>query len=338
MKHSSDPCTVRLRGVARATLILCAIAILALLPSTPATAAGAPSPAIEENGPPVNVLLLFASPRLTPAQIALDEAFRSTLTTRLSSPIYFYTEYLDLTLFEGDEPRPELRALLKQKYRPVKLDLVVAFASRALRFAAQNRADLFPGAPIVFASVDRAAVSHLKLDGDVAGVFLNVDWAGTLDAALRLQPDTHRVILITGSASIDRVWQDAARRQLGDRYRNAVNIEYVSNLSVDKVLQRVAPLSKGTIVLFGAFSRDATGQNLIGAEVVQRVAASAGVPVYAAAETYVGGGVVGGSVVSFSGQGMRAGELAASVLNGNRGQPHDDRGANAYVFDWRQLQ
>jgi len=344
MKHWSDsPCALRLlRGVARAALLLSALLVLVpavvLVPAALATAADAPAPVIEENEPPLNVLMLFASPRLTPAQIALDEAFRSTLTTRLSSPIYFYTEYLDLTLFEGDEPRPELRALLKQKYRPVKLDLVVAFASRALRFAAQNRADLFPGAPIVFASVDRAAVSHLKLDGDVAGVFLNVDWAGTLDAALRLQPDTHRVILITGSASIDRVWQDAARRQLGDRYRNAVNIEYVSNLSVDKVLQRVAPLSKGTIVLFGAFSRDATGQNLIGAEVVQRVAASAGVPVYAAAETYVGGGIVGGSVVSFYGQGMRAAEIAASTLNGDRPQPRDDRGANAYVFDWRQLQ
>src|SRR5262249_43287051 len=167
--------------------------------------------------------------------------------------------------------------------------------------------------------------------------WLSVDWAGTLDAALWLQPDTHRVVVITGNAGIDRVWQDAARRQLGDRY-NRVSIEYLPNLPVDYVVQRVAALSKGTIVLFGAFSRDATGQNLIGAEVVRRVAASAGVPVYAPVETYVGGGVVGGSVVSFSGQGERAAALAASVLNGNRTQPHDDRGANAYVFDWRQLQ
>ena len=336
MKHSSDPCTVRLRGVARATLILCAI--LALLPSAPATAADEPSPAIEENRPPVNVLLLFASPRLTPAQIALDEAFRSTLTTRLSSPIYFYTEYLDLTLFEDDEPRPELRALLEQKYRPIKLDLVVTFASRALRFVVQNRARLFPGAPVVFASVDRAAVGNLRLDEDVAGIWLNVDWAGTLDAALRLQPDTNRVVVITGTASNDRVLQDAARRQLGDRYGNGVSIEYRSNLSADQVVQRVAALSKGTIVLFGPFSRDATGQNLISAEVVRRVAASAGVPVYAPAETYVGGGIVGGSVVSFHGQGVRAAEIASSMLNGDRPQPRDDRGANAYVFDWRQLQ
>ena len=83
-----------------------------------------------------------------------------------------------------------------------------------MRFAVQNRADLFPGAPIVFSSVDRSALGDLKLDDDVTGIWLNVDWAGTLEAALRLQPGTRRVVVITGTSAIDRVWQAAARRQL----------------------------------------------------------------------------------------------------------------------------
>ena len=312
-------------------------ALLALLVAAPtARAADGPAPAAEETGHQVNVLLLYASPRLTPAQIALDEAFRSTLTSRLSDPVYFYTEYLDLTLFTGDEPRPELRALLRQKYGRVKLDLVVALGSRALRFAVQNRADLFPGAPIVFASVDRAAVADLKLDDDVTGLWLNIDWAGTLDAALRLQPDTRRAVVITGTAATDRVWQAAARRQLAP-YQGRIDVTYLTDLSVDEVLNRVAALSKGTVVLFGAFSRDATGQALISAQVVPRVAASAAVPVYGPAETYVGGGIVGGHVVSFHSQGVRGAELASSVMRGNRSRPTDAE-TNIYVFDWRQLQ
>src|SRR5262252_7062823 len=298
--------------------LLGALALLvALLIAAPAPAADSLSSVIDENQRPLNVLLLFASPRLTPAQIAIDEAFRSTLTSRVSAPVYFYTEYLDLTLFRGDEPRPELRELLTQKYHSVKLDLVVAVASRALRFAVQNRAALFPGAPVVFVSVD---------------------WAGTLDAALRLQPETRRVVLITGTSATDRVWLDAARRQLGaDRYRQRVAIDYVTDLSLEQVLRRVAGLSQGTIVLFVGFSRDATGQNLIGAEVVRRVAASSGVPVYGPGETYIGGGIVGGQVVSFHGQGVRAAELGVRVLAGDRPRPADG-GVNAYVFDWRQLQ
>src|SRR5438093_10152947 len=186
MNRSSDgPFVVRLsRGVARATLALWPL-LLTLAISTPAMAADGVVPAIDETERPVNVLLLFAAPRLTPAQIVIDEAFRSTLTSRLSAPVYFYTEYLDLTLFHGDEPRPELRALLERKYRGVKLDLVVALASTALRFAIQYRADLFRGAPVVFASVDRAALGDLPLRDDITGIWLNADWARPLDAALR---------------------------------------------------------------------------------------------------------------------------------------------------------
>ncbi|MGH7344670.1 MAG: GAF domain-containing protein, partial [Candidatus Rokuibacteriota bacterium] len=336
-RSSDDPCGAwQLRAGLRATLARGAL-LAALLIAAPAMGADGVSPVIDETQRPINVLLLFASPRLTPAQIVIDEAFRSTLTSRVPAPVYFYTEYLDLTLFQGDEPRPELRALLTHKYRGVKLDLVVALASRALRFAVQNRAELFPGAPIVFAGVDRAALGDLKLADDVTGLWLNVDWAGTLDAALRLQPDTKRVVLITGTSATDRVWRDAARRQLdADPYRGRIAVEYPTGLSVDQVLQRVAVLSQGTIVLFGGFARDATGQNLLGAEVVRRVAASSRVPVYGPGETFIGGGIVGGHVVSFHTQGVRAAELALRVLGGERPRPTDGA-SNLYVFDWRQL-
>jgi PAS domain S-box-containing protein len=338
MNRSSETAGIarRSRAARRAALVPWAL-LLVLSMAPPARAAADVSPVIDESRRTVNVLLLFASPRLTPAQIAIDEAFRSTLTSGLSAPVYFYTEYLDLTLFQGDEPRPELRTLLRQKYRSVKLDLVVALASRALRFAVQSRADLFPGAPIVFASVDRDAIGNLALGDDVTGLWLNPDWAGTLDAALRLQPDTRRVLLISGTAAVDRVWLAAAKRQLGaERYRERVEIDYVTDLSVDQALKRVAGLSTGTIVLFGAFTRDATGQNLLGAEVVRRVAAASAVPVYGPGETYIGAGIVGGYVVSFHAQGLRAAELAVRVLAGERPRPADGQ-TNAYVFDWRQL-
>src|SRR5258705_6625785 len=114
MDRSSDGSGVvrLLRGVPRPTSLLWAL-LLTFLISSPAIAADGPSPILDETERPVNVLLLFASPRLTPAQMVLDEAFRSTLTSRLSAPVFFYTEYLDLTLFQGDESPPELRTLLE---------------------------------------------------------------------------------------------------------------------------------------------------------------------------------------------------------------------------------
>jgi PAS domain S-box-containing protein len=322
------------RGFRRPAIVSCAL-LTVLVAAPMARAADGPAPVADGTGRQLNVLLLYAAPRLTPAQIALDQAFRSTLSSRLSDPVYFYTEYLDLTLFTGDEPRPELRALLRQKYSRVKLDLVAALNSRALRFAVHHRGALFPGAPIVFASVDKGAAADLKLDDDVTGLWLNVDWAGTIDAALRLQPDTRRAVVIAGTGSPDRVWLAAARTQLAP-YRERIDVVYLTDLTLEQVVTRVAALSTGTVVLFGVFSRDATGQDLIAAEVVRRVTASASVPVYGPADTFIGGGIVGGHVVSFQAQGERAAELALSVLRGNRPRP-TDAGTNVYMFDWRQL-
>ncbi len=61
------------RGVPRAALASAAL-LLALLAPPPMAAADPSPPAGRAS---YNVLLPFASPRLTPAQVAIDEAFRS---------------------------------------------------------------------------------------------------------------------------------------------------------------------------------------------------------------------------------------------------------------------
>ena len=74
------------------------------------------------------MLLLFGAPRLTPAIEAVDTVLRSTIESRSPVPVTFYTEYLDFNLFGGDEPQPELRALLQRKYATRPIDLIVALA------------------------------------------------------------------------------------------------------------------------------------------------------------------------------------------------------------------
>src|SRR5262245_7698696 len=100
--------------------------------------------------PDRRVLLLYSEPRLIRAVVDLDATFRSTLESQSSVPVSFYTEFLDLNLFDGTVPLPALRELLRRKYEARPLDLIVAAGSRALRIAVHNRGDLFSNAPIVF--------------------------------------------------------------------------------------------------------------------------------------------------------------------------------------------
>jgi two-component system, LuxR family, sensor kinase FixL len=283
-----------------------------------------------------NVLVLHAYPRLSPPVVSIDEAFRSTLETQSPFPIYFYTEYLDLSLFDGDTPQRELHALLRRKYASQDIDLILAGGSRALRVALQNRVDLFSGAPLVFVGVDRMGVADLRLDVDVTGTWLRQDWTGTLDLARRLQPDTRGAVVVAGGSPADQTWVVAARRQL-DANPEGLEIRYLTDRSLAQILEQVGALPPQTVVLVGAFQRDATGQNFTTRDAIARIAAASRVPVYVLQDHSVGIGSVGGQVVSFESHGRMAAELALRVLRGERPAP-TDAGTTVPMLDWRQLQ
>jgi PAS domain S-box-containing protein len=282
-----------------------------------------------------HVLILYTEPRLTPAIITADQALRTTLQGRWPGSIDFYTEYLDLSMFEGDAPERELYDLLRKKYAHRPLDLVVAAGSRALRIALRSRRELFSGAPIVFFAVDQAAAADLELDDRVTGVWLNLDWRGTLDAALRLQPRTRRAVVVAGTSPIDKIWLGAARQQLAV-YQGRVEISYLTDLSMADMLERITALPVHTVLLAGTVWRDAAGRAFIPRDALRQIVSVSPVPVYGLADTLVGAGIVGGRVVSYESQGTRAAELGLQVLRGGSPAPIGG-GTNVYMFDSRQL-
>jgi len=72
-------------------------ALLLLATATPTVArSGSPGAEVSRWDQPRNVLLLHAYPRLSPAVVSVDEAFREMLAAASPFPVYFYTEYLDL--------------------------------------------------------------------------------------------------------------------------------------------------------------------------------------------------------------------------------------------------
>jgi hypothetical protein len=173
--------------------------------------AGSPGPA--GTGAVKHVLWLAMSP-MSRAVLAVDGTFRATLKAGLPEKVTVHAEYLEMTLFEDQGNEDKLVAYFAAKYERTKFDLVGVITSRGLRFALRHRARLFPGVPIVFGAVDRRAVGDVPLPRDVTGVWLPADWTGTLDAALRLQPDLEHVVVVTGASSVDQTWLATARAQL----------------------------------------------------------------------------------------------------------------------------
>jgi len=294
-----------------------------------------PSPPVKSSPEAgTRVLLLYSEPRMTPAIGKVDETIRRTLQARAPAPVFFYTEYLDLNLFDGPEPQREMRELLRRKYSSRNISLIVA-AGRALRIAIHNRTELFSAAPIVFVAADPTGAGELRLGPDVTGTWLHLAWAETLDLARRLRPGLERVLIVGGTSQTDRVWLSSARRQLTG-YSGPVAISYLTDVSVEEMVRQVRALPPRTVVIVGTVLRDASGRDSTTPEVARQIAAASSVPVFGLSDTLLGTGVVGGRVVDFEAHVKVVAGLAVRVLAGERPAP-TDAGTNVPMFDSRQL-
>jgi signal transduction histidine kinase len=309
--------------------------VLAVGQPVPATG-GPPSPSASPGDPEVTrrVLLLYSEPRLTPAIVTLDARIRSILEARSPVPVTFYTEYMDVNLFEGDVPLPELRELLRRKYSTRPLDLIIPATSRALRIALHNRDSLFSNAPVVFVGVDRSAAADLRLEADVTGTWLRQGWAETLELARRLQPEVRRAVVVTGSSRADQVYAAGARKELAAA--GPIEVTYLTDLGMEDVLREVRGLPRDSVVVVGVFFRDAAGRDFRTPEAIRQIAAVASVPVYGLNDSALGTGAVGGHVASFEAHGHVAADLALRILAGERPAPTDN-GTSVPMVDARQL-
>jgi len=273
-----------------------------------------------------------------PGIIVLNRALRETFASQWPGHIEIRNEYVNTARLPDAEFMQAQVSLLRHKYAGGNVDLVIAALSSGLDFAVKVREELFPGVPIVFVAVDQREVRSRRLPRDVIGVPIRMDLGPTLDLALRLHPDTRRVFVIAGNSPFDTEWEAEARRTFRP-YEDRLEFVYLIGLPMDELLGRVADLPQQSIVYFMHVHQDATGKPLYSAEVLDRLAARANVPIYGHVETYVGRGIVGGRVFTFEAAGNNAARLGLRVLAGERPESIavPDAGENVDLFDWRQL-
>jgi PAS domain S-box-containing protein len=298
-------------------------------------------PAAIAAGPDAPKLVVVVYPSESdgaPGIVLVNRAIRSTFAGESPGRIEIRNEYVDTSrLREADFKQAQV-SLLRQKYAGRNVDLVIAVMSSGLDFALEHRDELFPGVPIVFVAVDQKEVKPRRLPADVIGAPVRMDLRGTLDLALRLHPDTRRVFVIAGSAPFDVEWEAEARRTFRpdeDRFE----FVYLTGLSMDELLARVAELPEKSIIYYLHIHQDGTGNPLIPSAALERLAARANAPIYGHVDTYVGRGIVGGRVFNFETEGVTAARLALRILAGERSEsiPVPQASQNTDLFDWRQL-
>ena len=284
------------------------------------------------------VVILNATDPYLPAFLALDGALREAIRAGSEVATELYAETLDMHRFPRKLLDQDVVALLGKKYRDLKVDVVVADAPIALDFAQRYRAEIWPGAVIVFNSVPAAELREHNIDSRTIGVPVRLEFGQTLDLALKLRPETRQIAVIAGTADPDRSHLSLAQASL-DRYAERLNVQYLVGLTVAETVEAARALPADAVVLYLTVFRDGAGAPQVPREVLARIAAVSGAPVFGLFETYLGYGIAAGAITSYGAQGRRTGELVAGVLNGEDTSAIGIQApvAPGCIADWRQL-
>ena len=283
--------------------------------------------------------MLYSDERLLPANLIVDEAIRATFAAESKNRIEFHSEFLDVSRFPGEPQQQRQRDFLRDKYRERPPDLVIAGGGPALEFLLKCRSELFTDVPIVHCSVDAEALPKEMPDAKIAGIPILRSAASTLDLALRLQPETRNVAVVAGSTRQDLESAEQFRRETPN-FVDRVSFTWLTDLSLSDLRAELSSLPDDTVVLYLTMFQDAAGGSFTPRQALALFAPASRAPIYGLYDTYLGNGIVGGSMVTFEEIGRKAARLGMRILEGEDPQTavRSESHQAAPMFDWRQLQ
>src|SRR6476660_6947640 len=78
----------------------------------------------QASAPVQRVLVLYSDERLLPANIIMDETIRSAFAVGANNRVEFYSEFLDVARFQGEEKQRRQQDFFRDKYRERPPDLL----------------------------------------------------------------------------------------------------------------------------------------------------------------------------------------------------------------------
>ena len=164
-----------------------------------------------ESGQAKRVLMLFSGSQFAPGSVLVEKSVQQVLQQG-SPTVEFYAEHLDASRFPEERHYRLFREYLQEKYAQNPPDVIVAFLITKFELAGRLPAELFPGIPVVLGALTEDEVPDEGFGNRVTGVVQRIDFQGALELILKLQPDTERIVVIGGTAPLDRRYLSRTRK------------------------------------------------------------------------------------------------------------------------------
>lgn len=253
--------------------------------------------------------------------------------------VEFYVASLDSALLTDERSRREVESIQVQQYQNYKLDVIVAMGPSAIKFLSRVSGTFHPEVPIVICCSSEEQAGHPTLGSRFTGSWMKIEPAMTVGAALKLVPGTRHVVIVGGSSPYDKGVEAITRASLSS-YAASIDLNYLTDLDMSSLLNRLRHLPPHTIVLYMSLFRDAAGNQFVNATTaLPLVSEAANAPVFGMSDVYLGHGIVGGYVISFKEQGKIVARIITDLFRGKSSKelPIIDA-STLYLFDWTQLQ
>lgn len=322
-----SPRTIRIRALVSLSLFL--ITLGASILSLPSSAT-----AETRNK---RVLVFSAYDLNRPALIPFIQSLRATIVTNSKSHVEFSYELQDENGSSAGKHDDALVSYLTKKYEGETFDLVIALGAPAVRLLQRHESELFTNTPVIFYLHDETEETAQALWPRMTGLWATVDVDNTAELALNLHPDTQNIVVISGSSDEDRFIKQRAQASL-KQLESKLQITNLSDVTMSELQARVASLPPHSIIIYLSFFMDRLGNRYATPEALSMMAPSATAPIYGISDTYMGRGIVGGSLIDFDGLGRLTGQLGLRILEGEQiSNIRPQTLANVPIFDWRQV-
>ena len=302
-------------------------------------AAASVTPASHPPRQGTEVLFLSSADPDLPEVASLIEQTETHILDGSERPVHFNFEYIDLPSSLTTPAQSTVESLL-EKYRGQTFDLVIAINQETVSLAEQVRSKLFSeGALLFFVINPTDQASWLNHVPGRTGVIQKLNFLATLQLALRENRRTTHVIVVAGSSDAEQLDIKLAHEQFRP-YESHLKFQYLTDLTFSELEPRLEQAPSDSVILFLDFTTDSRGEHFIPSRILPAIAKAANRPIYGTFSSFVGGGVVGGSVVDLGDVGQVLGDDAARILKGEKPEsiPVVSGDFQHYMIDWRQLQ
>ncbi|MBI4806466.1 MAG: PAS domain S-box protein [Desulfovibrio sp.] len=238
----------------------------------------------------------------------------NTLEKAGVSSANIHYEILELGRNTTPEYQDSLSKWLQEKYRGLKMDVIITVDGPAQDFILNRGRMLFPGTPII------SVLAPVTLNDPVPGrsiiqIPAKVNFEGTLETALQLFPETKTVYFVIGDAPVEKQWLAIAKTAFTP-WHGKLRFDYSASSTYEEMLQKAGSLSPDSIIFYLSFYRDPTNRTFVPLDVARETTRIAKVPVFGVYDTLLGVGVLGGSMFSYEYEGHHSAELALDIMSG----------------------